>query len=135
MLKSLAWRPITPSPEEIAMTRPPTFGAGPRAHEAPPRHPDGFEDCIWSPRPSGAVPIGVVRFATHRGRPARAILDAAGRWRCPELPVLDRVLNALYPPEDRTEEEPFFGHVALHRVAAWLRGTVQRRDEARDGPG
>ena len=77
----------------------------------------------------------MVHFPTHRGRPARAILDAAGRWRCPELPVLDRVLNALYAPEDGTEAEPSFGHDALQRVAAWLRGTVQRRDEAREGSG
>ena len=38
--------------------------------------------------------IGVVVFQTHKGERAEAILDVEGVWRCPRLPVLDRVLNA-----------------------------------------
>ena len=69
--------------------------------------------------------IGLVRFRTHRGEPAEAILDQGGRWRCPRLPVLDRVLNILYAPGDRPTNGTPFGHAELHRVAAWLKGTAE----------
>ena len=71
---------------------------------------------------SGAVP-GVVVFTTHRGERAEAILDVAGRWRCPKLPVLDRVLNILFVPGAKADSP--FGYDQLERVAAWIKGTVQ----------
>jgi hypothetical protein len=68
--------------------------------------------------------IGVVVFLTHKGEQAEAILDLEGKWRCPKLPVLDRVLNALHKPKrDATVAMPF-GHHELIRVAAWLKGVV-----------
>lgn len=69
--------------------------------------------------------IGIVRFTTHRGESAEAILDDDGRWRCPRLPVLDRVLNILFDPR-RDEAD---GQAALHRVAAWLKGEVVPKAE------
>ena len=50
-------------------------------------------------RPEAPEILGRVRFRTHRGEPAEAILDAQGTWSCPRLPVLDRVLNALFAPD------------------------------------
>lgn len=70
-------------------------------------------------------PIGVVGFRTHRGEPAEAILDQEGRWCCPQLPVLDRVLNILFDPHRQSAEDEPLGHAELQRVAAWLKGTVQ----------
>ena len=69
--------------------------------------------------------IGLVIFTTHRGERAEAILDGEGRWRCPELPVLDRVLNLLYVPRREAEGVSPFGHDQLGRVAAWLKGEVR----------
>ncbi|WP_145275026.1 hypothetical protein [Tautonia plasticadhaerens] len=67
----------------------------------------------------------MVVFRTHRGERAEAILAGEGRWCCPGLPVLDRVLNALHgPSHDRGGVEPF-GHAELARVAAWLKGEVR----------
>ena len=69
--------------------------------------------------------IGVVVFLTHKREQAEAILDVEGVWRCPKLPVLDRVLNALHKPRrDATGTMPF-GHPELIRVAAWLKGVVR----------
>ena len=68
--------------------------------------------------------IGLVRFETHRGEPAEAILDDVGRWHCPQLPILDRPLNILFDPHRDEPGEAPFGRVALGRVAAWLKGSV-----------
>ncbi len=68
--------------------------------------------------------IGVVVFRTHRNEWAEAILDVEGVWRCPELPVLNRVLNILHEPKHKTDKTPF-GHAELKRVAAWLKGEVE----------
>ncbi len=69
--------------------------------------------------------IGMVIFTTHRGERAEAILDGEGHWRCPRLPVLDRVLNILFDPTRETMGVAPFGHDALRRVADWLKGVVQ----------
>jgi hypothetical protein len=55
-------------------------------------------------------------------------------WRCPKLPVLDRVLNALHKPRrDATGTMPF-GHPELIRVAAWFKGVVSfQRPRPDDG--
>ena len=74
--------------------------------------------------------IGEVRFTTHRGEPARAVLDDGGRWHCHELPVLNRVLNILHEPRAASAEG--YGRAELEAVAAWLRGTVWRGAQ---GPG
>lgn len=66
--------------------------------------------------------IGIVRFPTHRGEPAEAILDGDGRWRCPQLPVLDRVLNALYDPSRKGHSGDGFGYAEVQAVASWLKG-------------
>ncbi len=69
--------------------------------------------------------IGMVIFTTHRGERAEAILDGEGHWRCPRLPVLDRVLNILFDPTREETRVAPFGHDALRRVAGWLKGDVQ----------
>ena len=75
---------------------------------------------------SGPKPIlGVVIFTTHRGELAEAILDGEGRWRCPRLPVLDRVLNILFEPGREARGGIPFGHAELDRVAAWIKGRVR----------
>jgi hypothetical protein len=68
--------------------------------------------------------IGVVVFLTHKRKQAEAILDIEGVWRCPKLPVLDRVLNAFHEPRRRPGAVVPFGHAELIRVAAWLKGVV-----------
>src|SRR5262245_53573826 len=65
--------------------------------------------------------IGVVVFLTHKGEQAEAILDIEGVWRCPKLPVLDRVLNALHAPKHDSGDDVPFGLTELLRVAAWLK--------------
>jgi len=84
----------------------------------------------WRPGrpPARGAAIGVVDFPTHRGEPAEAILDGEGRWHCPQLPVLDRVLNILFDPRGRGEDGAPFGVEELRRVAAWLRGGRVRGD-------
>lgn len=77
------------------------------------------------PQSDRAAIVGMVIFTTHRGERAEAILDDQGRWRCPELPVLDRVLNILFEPREGATADVSAGHDALHRVAAWLKGVVQ----------
>ena len=72
---------------------------------------------------------GVVRFRTHRGEPAEAILDERGHWQCPRLPVLNRVLNILYAPERVAVPGLSPEAAALLRVANWLKGTVSSRVE------
>ena len=79
------------------------------------------------PVPVFPATVGLVAFRTHRGEPASAILDATGHWRCPEMPVLDRVLNALFRPGELIEpDDPEFGQVELGRVAAWIKGEIRR---------
>lgn len=77
------------------------------------------------PEPDSSRPasIGIVAFRTHRNEPAEAILDLEGIWRCPKLPVLDRVLNALHEPKSNPDTS--FGHAELLRVAAWLKGEAR----------
>jgi len=70
--------------------------------------------------------IGLVRFQTHRGEPAEAILGADGRWRCPRLPVLERPLNVLYGLDREPPGEHPLGWPTLTRAAQWLRGTPER---------
>ena len=70
------------------------------------------------------APLGRVAFRTHRGEPAEAILGANGVWRCPQLPVLDRVLNGLFAP-GRDEGSDGSGRAELARVAAWIHGEVR----------
>ena len=90
-------------------------GGGPRLSAAA----DGVQHPV--PEPG----VGVVVFLTHKKEQAEAILDIEGVWRCPKLPVLDRVLNALHKPRrDATGTMPF-GHPELIRVAAWLKGVVR----------
>jgi hypothetical protein len=69
--------------------------------------------------------IGVVVFVTHKGEHAEALLDIEGMWRCPKLPVLDRVLNALHAPRRDSEDDVPFGLAELMRVAAWLKGVAR----------
>jgi hypothetical protein len=69
--------------------------------------------------------IGVVVFLTHKGEQAEAILDIEGVWRCPESPVLDRVLNALHAPRRDAGDDVPFGLAELMRVAAWLKGVAR----------
>lgn len=76
--------------------------------------------------PAEEPALGVVVFTTHRGERAEAILDAEGTWRCPELPVLDRVLNILYAPSREAGGDRPPGLSALLRAAAWLKGEVRR---------
>jgi hypothetical protein len=76
--------------------------------------------------PSCETNIGTVVFLTHKKERAEAILDAAGKWRCPELPVLDRVLNALHEPKRDARRDMPFGYAELIRVAAWLKGEVRQ---------
>jgi hypothetical protein len=115
--------PLRPGPEEIVMAPchclsallipgpPPDPGCRPQVRAAiePPPRPD-------RDREAG---LGVVDFLTHKRERAEAILDSEGRWQCPRLPVLDRVLNTLHAP--RRGEGPF-GQAELARVAAGLRG-------------
>jgi len=75
-------------------------------------------------RPVTAPPLGRVRFTTHRGEPAEAILDVGGIWRCPQLPVLDRVLNALFAPVG-DDADVAFGQPELIGVATWIKGEVR----------
>ncbi len=72
-----------------------------------------------------ASDIGEVVFLTHKKVPAEAILDAEGVWRCPKLPVLDRVLNALFTPERFPDVDRPYGYSALIAVAAWLKGEAR----------
>ncbi len=78
--------------------------------------------------------IGMVIFTTHRGERAEAILDGEGRWRCPRLPVLDRVLNILFDPTREAMDVAPFGHEALRRVADWLKGDARAESIWTDTP-
>lgn len=95
-----------------------------------------FDAAGGHPEPAGTVrvrlparepKIGVVVFETHKGEQAEAILDIEGVWRCPKLPVLDRVLNALHGPKRPARADIPFGQAELIRVAAWLKGVAKVR--------
>ena len=69
--------------------------------------------------------IGRLRFP-FRERTASAVLHEDGRWQCPEVPSLVRVLDTLYSP--RRDGLPADGQRArrhLHDAARWLKGTVE----------
>ena len=77
-------------------------------------------------RPTVREPdIGVVVFLTHKKEQAEAVVDMEGVWRCPELPVLDRVLNALHRPKPDSGDDVPFGLAELLRVACWLKGVAK----------
>lgn len=71
--------------------------------------------------------LGVVVFPNPRGEQLEAILDDQGRWSCPGLPVLNRVLNILYEPGRLDGGNLPFGHAELFRAADWLKGEVRFR--------
>ncbi len=76
--------------------------------------------------------IGRLHFP-YRQRLAEAVLQEDGRWRCPEVPALVRVLDALYSPgrEGLAADHPrAVGH--LHAAARWLKGTVETQPGAPD---
>lgn len=90
----------------------------------------GYEHQDFRPTAEVRVPvreagIGEVVFLTHKGEQAEAILDLEGVWRCPKLPVLDRVLNALHSPRQDSRDDVPFGLAELLRVAAWLKGVAK----------
>lgn len=69
--------------------------------------------------------IGRLRFP-FRERTASAVLHEDGRWQCPEVPSLVRVLDTLYSPG--RDGHPADGQRAsrhLHAAALWLKGTVE----------
>ena len=86
-------------------------------------------------RADGETSLGMVVFLTHKKEKAEAILDVEGKWRCPMLPVLDRVLNALHEPNRDSGSDMPFGHAELIRVAAWLKGVVRFHRTWPDGHG
>lgn len=68
--------------------------------------------------------IGRLRFPCRSGT-AEAVMDEDGRWHCPDVPELVRVLDALYSP---MRDEPSQGRTRarhhLNAAASWLHGTV-----------
>lgn len=66
------------------------------------------------------IMIGRLRFP-YRERTASAVLHEDGRWQCPEVPSLVRVLDALFSPR---RDGRLAGH-HLHAAARWLKGTVE----------
>jgi hypothetical protein len=73
----------------------------------------------------GEAMIGKVQFATHRGDPAEAVLDETGRWHCERMPVLVRVLDALYDPRTGGIDPGSRANEQLEAAARWLKGTVR----------
>lgn len=70
--------------------------------------------------------IGRLRFP-YRQRTAEAVLLEDGRWQCPEVPSLVRVLDTLYSPR-RDGGSGAVGSQAtrhLHDAARWLKATVE----------
>jgi hypothetical protein len=65
--------------------------------------------------------IGRLRFP-YRQRTAEAVLLEDGRWQCPEVPSLVRVLDTLYSPR-RDGGSQATRH--LHDAARWLKATVE----------
>jgi hypothetical protein len=92
-------------------------------HPAEDLHTPTASDLDPSPVRTGI--IGTIVFPTPRGGSAEAILDLEGKWRCPSLPVLDRVLNILYEPGRLPGGDLPYGHAELIRVARWLKGRVR----------
>ncbi len=73
--------------------------------------------------------IGRLRFP-YQQHTAEAVLLDDGRWECPEVPALVRVLETLYSP--RRDGQTFGPHKAsrsLHAAARWLKGTVETEPE------
>ena len=69
--------------------------------------------------------IGRLHFP-YRHRTAEAVLDEDGRWRCPEVPSLVRVLDTLYSPRrDGPSPDGQRARRHLHAAARWLKGTVE----------
>jgi hypothetical protein len=102
----------------------------------PARHVASDPIVVAAPPRTAPPIVGEVVFLTHRKEQAEAILDGDGRWRCPKMPVLDRVLNALYEPRRFANSDMPFGYGALIAAATWLKGEVrQRREGAARDPG
>ncbi len=69
--------------------------------------------------------IGRLRFP-YRQSTAEAVLDEEGRWQCPEVPSLVRVLDTLYSPRrDGSTADDKRASRHLHAAARWLKGTVE----------
>lgn len=69
--------------------------------------------------------IGRLRFP-YRQSTAEAVLHEDGRWQCPEIPSLVRVLDTLYSPDrDGHHADPHRAAHHLHDAARWLKGTVE----------
>ena len=69
--------------------------------------------------------IGRLRFP-FRHRTAEAVLQEDGRWQCPEVPSLVRVLDTLYSPRrDGHQVDSPRARRHLHAAARWLKGTVE----------
>jgi hypothetical protein len=76
--------------------------------------------------------IGRLRFP-YRQRTAEAVLHEDGRWQCPEVPSLVRVLDTLYSPRrDGSAANEQRARRHLHAAARWLKGTVETEAEAAD---
>jgi hypothetical protein len=65
--------------------------------------------------------IGRLRFP-YQQRTAEAVLLDNGRWECPEVPSLVRVLDTLYSPRRDSTKRP---NRHLQLAARWLKGTVE----------
>jgi hypothetical protein len=75
--------------------------------------------------------IGRLRFP-YRQRTAEAVLHEDGRWQCPEVPSLVRVLDTLYSPRrDGPSAEDRRRH-HLDAAARWLKGTVESETPGRN---
>jgi hypothetical protein len=70
--------------------------------------------------------IGRLRFP-YRQRTAEAVLQEDGRWECPEVPSLVRVLDTLYSPrlDGPSAANAQRAHRHLQDAARWLKGTVE----------
>ena len=69
--------------------------------------------------------IGRLRFP-YRQRTAEAVLHEDGRWQCPEVPSLVRVLDTLYSPRrDGSSVDGRRARRHLQAAARWLKGTVE----------
>ncbi len=69
--------------------------------------------------------IGRLQFP-FRERTASAVLREDGRWECPEVPSLVRVLDTLYSPRrDGFPADSQRARRHLHAAARWLKGTVE----------
>lgn len=72
-----------------------------------------------------SIMIGRLRFP-YRQSTAEAVLQEDGRWQCPEVPSLVRVLDTLYSPRrDGSHGDRQTSTRHLHAAAQWLKGTVE----------